>query len=186
MGHNFDVCAGGCYDEWRGRCIAGSAADVGVVAWNNHAHDQHSQEVEEGDSSKDALTSLWYVLARILRLGCGDGERFDAVEGIDCVVDDGPEAEKLAPASAGDVGNKGARVVPVSETDSLLSWYSSEIDAEAHDDNADDEQDLENGKEEFDFSVDADEYNCHCKCYYKENGNPYCRTQIGPVFNQDD
>lgn len=117
-------------------------------------------------------------------LGRGDGKRFYTVERVHCIVDHGPESEKFAPATIGDVRNKWSRVVPVLEAHPRLSRYSTKIDAQTHDDDTDNEENLKNREEELDFSVHADKHDSYHESDDKEDRDPDCRIEIGPVLHE--
>ena len=84
----------------------------------------------------------------------------------------GPETQEPPPRSAGDVFNERAWAFPVCKSYAGLTWNSSEVNHQTHNDNAHDQEDLQNGEEELHLSVHADEENAHAERDQDEQRDP--------------
>lgn len=151
-GDGLDAGGGRSDDERRGGGGSRVVLDTRVVGRDEHADDEDREDVEDGDTREHALDGLGDRLAGVTRLGGGHGDRLGAGEGEDGIDEHSPEAEEAAPRALGDVGDERARVLPVAETDALDALDAAARRDEAEDDQADNEQDLDDGKAELDLA----------------------------------
>lgn len=156
-----------------------------IIARNQHANDENREKVKNRDSGEHFLAGSRDVLPRALRLGCSDRHTLDAGEGVDSVGHDFPEAEKLSPVSLCNVCDQRTRIVPIPKSKSLLARYHAEIDHKTHDNDPDDQENLQESEEEFDFAVNANESNADQEGDDDEEGDPNSRVFVRPELNED-
>lgn len=114
------------------------------------------QYVENQDSPERHSHSLWYNLPRILRLAASKCYDLDVRIAIRSRNQGGPKSQKAASGPWHQVAIERAWILPVSETQSVLSRRATKVDDYAGNDENDDEKDLESGKEDFALSVRFD------------------------------
>lgn len=180
-----DACCGRRNDKGALGCVSIGVVEALVVAGDEHADDEDGKHVEEDDADKDVAAGGGDCLARIPRLGAGHGDGLDAGKGEDGVGHDAPVAEELAPVPAGNVLDKGARVLPVFKVDGRGAGDATEVDDEAENDEEDDEEDLEQGKEELDLAKDADKGHADNDGEDDESDDPDGGVDVGPKLKED-
>ena len=147
-------------DPWGLRGTGGSAGlraqQVRVVVGHEHADGEGAQDVEEQDAPEDSAHGLGDVLARVLGLTGRDGDHLDASVGEGGVDEGGEETEEASGVGVGaDVQFHRTRVLPVPEADAVVRGRSAQVDADGHDQQADDGDDLDAGEDELGLAVDG-------------------------------
>ncbi|GKT95800.1 hypothetical protein Ct61P_13650 [Colletotrichum tofieldiae] len=79
---------------------AGGVIQAGIVARDQHTHDEDGKHVEQHDTRKDTLAGAGNGTTGVLRLGSGHGERLDASKGEDGARHDAPVTQEFAPVTA--------------------------------------------------------------------------------------
>ena len=79
---------------------------------------------------------------------------------------------------------KWPRGFPVTEAYALLARNASKVDDEPEDDEEHDQKNLQAGKEELDFAVDADKRDAHRERDEYEDAYPHGRIEIRPELEK--
>lgn len=171
-------------DEGRLRSCTRLVIKARVIARNEHANHNNSQDIEERNPSKHALTGARDDLARTAGLRSSHSDGLGAGEGEDGGAHDGPVAQEAAPGTRADVLDEGAGLDPVGEAAARDAGDAAEADDEAEDDEEHDEEDLEQGEPELDLAVDADEGDAHAEGQQDRQADPQRRVEVRPELEE--
>ena len=129
---------------------------VCIVVWDQQPHGEGAEDVEEQDTPEDTADRLGDIASGIFGLTRGHCHGFHATISESGIDHDGPPAEESTFSSGGNVLVHRARVPPILETQSVLSWHAADVNDQGQDQQADQRDDLDRCKDELGFSVDGD------------------------------
>jgi len=122
----------------RGGSSASSTRSLGtkeilVIRRNENTDGEGSKNVEEQNTPENSANCLGDVFARVLGLTCSNGNKFNSSVG-ECSIDEhGEESQESTSVSSRIVLLHCAGVFPVTETQAVMFWSTTEIDDECHD-----------------------------------------------------
>ena len=159
-------------DEWgsSGGSTLGSGGNGGrktwVVMWQDHSKEEDQDDVEEEDTVKGKANGLWNNLAWVLGLTDGDTDQFDTEVGEHGGGQSSPESQEATSWAGSNVLLERSWLLPVTETLWIAIWSTSACKDERDHDKSENDEDLEGGQPEFEFSkelntkvVDGDDGN---------------------------
>ena len=175
-------------DEWRVSGVAaGSLGEVLVVGWNNETKEEQRDYVKQGDTPEHLLGGLGDRLSWVGGFSSSKTDKLSSTERERGGHEHG--AESLEAIS------ERTRLVPVvcANVASGISWDTSTVDNNTEDDEADDCSDLDNAKNELDFTVapntkDVDQNNTEqedCNPYTDIDGRSSSIIRVGPERNSN-
>ena len=143
-------------NEWRFGRVRLLKVEIWVRGGDEKTDDGHTADVEENDTDVDALDRTRDVATRVLGLSGGDGDDLGSEVGVGSLRHDGPPREEATLASANVVElREGTRVLPVTETDTVVVRASTEVEDDTKDDQSDDSDDFNGSKHELCFSISS-------------------------------
>lgn len=155
------------------RCAAVDGADeTGVAAGADDSDAQSAEDVEDEDAVEDGASHARDVLARVLNLTSSHRDQVRASNRESSVEDAGPPTKETAGNALGIILVHGVATLPVSEPVGVVLGISADHCDERQEDEAENEEDLGAGKEEFTFSVPSVPYSVSFKpdCIVKGGG----------------
>ena len=112
-----------------------------IVRGDDHASDQHAQDVEDQDTVEDPSDSFGDVPPWRFGFGCGDRDEFHSLEGEGRLDEHAEETEEATGVlvRGDEVFVHGSRVLPVSESASIMIGSSAKVDDETEENETGDE-----------------------------------------------
>lgn len=116
---------------------------------HNHPDNKDTQDVEKEDPEERLLRCRRNNPPGIMRFGPRNGHN------LDIPVTEGRREEhfpdgKESPCGTGlDILVEGAGVLPVAKSNPVMTWCTSQVDDKATNNQADDQHDLQRGKDDF-------------------------------------
>lgn len=187
-------------DPWRTGRVGSPGQSLGGV-WNEHTDNERGTNVEQANSVDDSFGSFGDLSSRVGGFRSGKHDDFGTRVRVSC-VDKGSEEGQESTERSGDIVvlDKRSRVFPVSETDSVVGWCSSEIDHETQDEQADmsiqikqqapldlpdNGDNLDRTGEDLCLSVKVDGHVVEHDDGDEADGDPDSSVQVGPIGNDD-
>lgn len=130
--------------------------EVASVARDTDTNGQRTENVEEEDTPEDTTNGLGNVLPWVLGLTGSDSNHLDTTVGESGVDKSGEETKEATGVASADVLLHGARVLPVTETETVVRWSSTKVNDESADQKTENGDDLDTGKNEFGFTINGD------------------------------
>lgn len=179
-------------DPRRGGSTGSTAVDGAektlVVVRDQDTDGERTEDVEEENTPEDTLDGLGDVATGISGLTSSDGNHLNTAVRESSVDEGGEETKEATSAAGGDVLGHGTRVLPVVEAKTTLGRTSAKVNAECHDQETDNGDDLDRGEQEFGFTIDGDGEDIQAHNEHKDNGDPGSDVDVdstGPVLDND-
>ncbi|KAG7866847.1 hypothetical protein KL918_003042 [Ogataea parapolymorpha] len=174
---------------WRAGSSAGSRVDgvhePRVVRANNHSDNDHSNDIEKGESVDESLAGFWQIRSWGLGLGSTGGDQLRAENESKRTLDDsGPARKEFAGVSWNKVLDKGSWVFPVVETEHAVRCRcSAEENDNSNNNKTDDGDNLDGGDPELDLAEEFHRAEIERHARDPEDGNKDGHVGIGPVLD---
>lgn len=127
--------------------------EVFVVRGDEHADGEGAEHVEEEDAPEDAAHGFGDVVPRVVGLARRHGHHLHATVREGRVHQRREQAQEAARVAAANVLLHRAGVFPVAEAEAALLGAGAEVEAQGHDDEADDGDNFYRGEDEFCLAV---------------------------------
>ena len=178
-------------DPWglssTGFSVLASAEQSVVIVRDQNTDRQGTEHIEEEDTPENTANSLGNVFARIFSLSRSNGDHFHTTIGESSVDECGPETGETTGAASADVLLHRTRILPVSETKTVVGRPSAQIEDEGQKEQSHNGDDLDTSEDEFRFAVDLDGEDVETEDDDKNNGDPCADIDIlGAVPELDD
>lgn len=157
-------------DEWRGLCVGtGSTEKTLIIAAENDSDDEEVDNVEDCDTPEDLLGGGGNGLAGIRRLGSGETNHLSTTKSEGSDNEDGAETLEVG---------KSTRVVPVFDAEVTLVADTATVDDDTEDDETNTGKDLDDGENEFDFTVSSDTEDLDNDESDEKDGDPHSHVDV--------
>ncbi len=118
----------------------------------------------------------------IFRLTSSDSHHLDTTVGEGGVNKSRPETKEATSTATSNVRLHGARISPILEAQTLLSWNAANIDDEGEDEEADNCNDLDGSKNELGFTIDGHSEDVQGQDKHADDGNPCCNIDVSSTI----
>lgn len=134
------------------RAFADRLQQFRIGGRDNHGNDEGAEDIEDHEAIDEPLARLRDVSSRRLALTRGNGDEFRSEHERETRSDEtGPERQEFSRVSETGVGIafEGTGMLPVAETDTVVSGAATEEEDDAEDDETEDGEDLDGREPEF-------------------------------------
>lgn len=143
-----------------------------IVAGHGNTDSQGSKNVEEKDTPEDTADGLGDVLPWVLGLTSSNGDHLNTSVRERSVDEGGEETEESSSISNANVLLHGARVLPVTETKTVMARGTTKIDNESDNEKTNNGHNLDASEDELGFTVYRDGENVQANDNNNDDGDP--------------
>ncbi|KAH3681210.1 hypothetical protein WICPIJ_007823 [Wickerhamomyces pijperi] len=145
------------------------------------SQEKNGGDHKHGDSVEDTLTGSENGATRMLHLSSETTDGLDTTKGVDDTGETLPEGSELPQVTSGQIRVERTRFVPVLEPDNATFWTTACSDNNRNKNQTNQQQQLEHGKAEFNFTVESDTPRVQGNNHHDDDGDPDSWRQVSPV-----